>query len=33
MDHGGHVHSYAKVPIGSLGEDLENTINVISTER
>ena len=25
-DHDGHVYSFASVPIGSLGEDLENII-------
>ena len=27
-----HACFFANVPIGSLGEDLENTINVISIE-
>ena len=31
-DHDGHACSFTKVPIGSLGEDLENINNVISTE-
>ena len=31
-DHDGHVCSFVKVPIGSLGEDLENITNAISTE-